>query len=342
MKYICLMLSLVFCVCSCSMQVEVSSKRKDANIVSIVNWNLQTFFDANTVGTEYNDFRGSKSHWSEEKYTERLETLCAFIKKSQADIYIFQEIENSAILQDIFNGLSGFQKKYTYSCFSKSSDEALGIAVFSHLPIINTNVHQLDLRCALGLSNFESSKNLVDGMIIEQPSMRALLHTQVVVSENKTLSLYTCHWKSKYGGAEESEVWRNAQERLLVDLLLEEKNSYLVAGDFNRTLEEFLSDEKKRDSPASLVSLQGTKNSIELVSPWLEYDTQNNVGGSYYYQGSWEKIDHFFYNQNLEVIDFQVLGDENLLTAEGFPFRYDMYTGKGSSDHLPLLCVIEI
>ncbi len=327
---------------SCSMQTEFKPSNNDKTLVKVVNWNLQTFFDSKTVGTEYDDYKGAKTKWDTLRYTNRLKTLCSFIEKTQADIYVFQEIENSAILQDIGNELAASRNSYTYSCFSKTPEEALGLAILSRYPLQKISAHKLDLRVALGLSEFETSNHVDDGILLEQPSMRPLLHAQVVVSEEKIFSVYVCHWKSKFGGAEKSEVWRNAQEMHLVDVLRNATTPFLITGDFNRTIEEFLPNEYVSIEKTSSFFLQGLKESREVISSWLEYKNTLAKEGSYYYQGEWEKIDHFFYSPSLEVIDFQIIANELTLNEEGLPFRYEVYTGKGVSDHLPLQCIIEL
>ena len=45
------------------------------NQLYVVSWNVQTFFDAQTSGLEYSEFRGSKSIWSQQLYEHRLERL---------------------------------------------------------------------------------------------------------------------------------------------------------------------------------------------------------------------------------------------------------------------------
>ncbi len=322
---------------SCSMPTDTNSIESNQALVSIINWNLQTFFDAQTVGTEYNDYQDSKTRWSETRYKERLKTLCNFIEKTQADVYVFQEIENSSILQDIANELSSLysiKKGFGFSAFSKRDDEALGIAILSRYPLENVSAHQIDLQTALGLSKFETSTTVTDGSFLEQPSMRAILHATIKVNSYQSFSLYACHWKSKYGGAEKSEVWRNAQERLLANLLIENKEPYLVTGDFNRNLNEFINSD-------GAILLRGDKSSVSVLSSWLEFQRDNSLG-SYYYQGQWEKIDHFFYAPIIEIVEFQAIKNELTVTEEGLPYRYDLYNGKGTSDHLPLLCIVEL
>ena len=45
-----------------------------AKEISITSWNLQTFFDGNTTGTEYSEFRKSKN-WNVTTYEARLNKL---------------------------------------------------------------------------------------------------------------------------------------------------------------------------------------------------------------------------------------------------------------------------
>ena len=73
--------------------------------------------------------------------------------------------------------------------------------------------------------------------------------------------------------------------------------------------------------------------------------------GSYYFKNSWEKIDHIFYESDtggsgasetsyagtayIEPLLFFVLYEPPLV-ADGKPVRYNVLTGEGYSDHLPL------
>ncbi len=318
-KLFLLLISVLLMSCKCPVNSYETNRTLFVNVIS---WNLQTFFDANKDGCEYYDFQNAS--WTEEKYKNRLKTLCEFIRETQADVYLFEEVENSAILQDISNelvALRSIKKGYNYSCFSKETGDAIGMAILSRYPLKDINVHQLDYQD------------------LDQPRLRAILHAKVCINDEQSFSLYGCHWKSKYGGAEKSEVWRDAQEALLTNLLIENGNKFLVAGDFNRTLEEFLLDNEACDD--GLLILKGSQSDIEVYSPWLVYERVLNTEGSYYYEENWEKIDHFFYSKNLEVVDFKTITNEITTNSEGIPYRYSSYNGTGSSDHLPLQCVLE-
>ena len=318
-KLFLLLASVLLMSCKCPVN---SYEDNGAFFVDVINWNLQTFFDANKDGCEYSQFQHAS--WTEEKYKKRLKTLCEFIRQTQADVYLFEEVENSAILQDISNelvALRSIKKGYNYSCFSKEPGDAIGIAILSRYPLKDINVHQLDYQDC------------------EQPRLRAILHAKVCINDEQSFSLYGCHWKSKYGGVEKSEVWRNAQEQLLTNLLIKNNNKFLVAGDFNRTLEEFLSDSDSTKD--GLLILKGSQLDLEVYSPWLVYESVLNTNGSYYYEENWEKIDHFFYSKDLEVVDFKTITNEITTKSDGIPYRYSLYNGTGSSDHLPLHCVLE-
>jgi hypothetical protein len=118
----------------------LSSGTKNLETVSIISWNLQTFFDSVTQGTEYDEFRGEKSTWSKEKYNDRLLQLCNFIESQDADIYAFSELENMEIIQDISNNLatkSIMGTKYKYACSGKNPNGVFGCGVISKYPLKN-------------------------------------------------------------------------------------------------------------------------------------------------------------------------------------------------------------
>lgn len=345
--------ALLFSCCKCTFEAETETeieKLKTGNSIKIINWNLQTFFDAQTCGTEYSEFKGTNSYWDEDHYQKRLEKLCTFIIDEDADIYVFEEIENANILQDISNYLPALNRSknpWKYACFGISEGCALGLAVLSRYELTNMKLHQIDYRSAYKLDdliNVTMSTAFCDEFFANQPSMRPLLEVDVCV-ENP-VHLFVCHWKSKSGDENgETAIWRKLQERLLVDnILLAEKMSiykrYLICGDFNQKLEEFdTRDESKHTVSASNIEvvLHGTFENISVYSPW----EKDSSVGSYYFDGSWEKIDHFFTSSNLLLSSFEPLSDGGL-TCDNLPARYEIWDGTGLSDHLPIMCWISL
>jgi len=90
-------------------------------------------------------------------------------------------------------------------------------------------------------------------------------------------------------------------------------------------------------SPADLVVPDS--GPLTLYSPWYA----GAWPGSYAYQGTWESIDHilispaFFNSTGWEYAAFSVLDHSPFVTKDGYPNRFTPRTGKGLSDHLPIL-----
>ena len=336
----CALAAFVRILCLCFAVFVSGSCASESRSVRIISWNVQTFFDAHTCGTEYKEFRVSGGAWNREKYERRLENLCGFIKEHPADIYVFEEVENEAVLQDIVNLCAGFSvfsqsQSQLQTVFAADRDGSLGIAVLSRLPIREAAVHQI------GISALVDAQGALQR--VSQPQLRPLLELHAEKG-GRPFVLFACHWKSKSGGAHKSELWRDLQEGLLARRIREVSSTYLsapliVCGDFNRALEEFgiEEDAAKGKAVRFAYDLQAEKTGAQkkyahLLSAWF-------IGGgpgSYYFRETWEKIDHFFYNEFVFAPIFSVLDSGPHTQPGGIPFRYDLYKGTGYSDHLPL------
>lgn len=323
---------LVICLTGISCKLNLNSQKEtdssERKTFSIVNWNVQTFFDAETDGQEYKDFTSS-SKWSKDKYLTRLERLCEVITTLNGDIYVFEEIENEGILYDISNQLAGnswnFRQNWNYGAFSKDDGASIGCGILSKYPIKNIRTHNFDVR-------IQSEK---------QPSVRPVMEVTIEI-EGCSLQLFVNHWKSKVGGETESEIWRDWQEFILANEIRKHKESIgsdceiLICGDFNRDINDFA--RKKQQETGNEVFMRGVNGTEEVVSPWLNlsggYSTQI---GSYYYANEWERIDHFFYSGNLKLTGFSPKGDVPWAYENKTPNGYRIYSGEGYSDHLPIM-----
>lgn len=327
------MVGLVLLLFSCELEGrttgELAASRE--NQLYVVSWNVQTFFDAQTSGLEYSEFRGSKSIWSQELYEKRLDRLVEAIEQIDADILVLQEIENQAVMYDISNRLAGRLRgndAYGWMCFEAEEGSAIGCGVFSRLPLGQKRVHQVDCR--------------TNG---EQPQLRPLLEVEVLLEAEanpQIVNLFVCHWKSKSGGADEAAFWQARQEELLDWQLRRvladsgEMGRAIVCGDFNRELGEFTAFKQ-----ASGKVLLG---SVAADNGWLHPDTVSL--GSYWYQQQWEKIDHVFTAGDLEILHFEALDSGPWVqqdeTGNLIPFRYALWKDEGYSDHLPVACMISL
>lgn len=301
-----------------------SEHARSSRSITILNWNLQTFFDAEFDGNEYAEFTSKKSGWSREAYMERLERLATVIKASNADILVFEELEKEAQLYDIANMLSGtfsFSKLYRYACFATEKGSAIGCGVLSRLPIEAVSAHYLD---------FQDGKH-------RQPPLRPILELSVP-NQEKTLTIFVNHWKSKSGGTSETDIWRNKQERQLSRLMLKAEragNCVLACGDFNRDISEF---EFFLDEETNIL-FHGKEN-IAVFSPWFDENTISADVGSYWYKDKWERIDHIFVCGGARIKSFTPMNNGAWADTNGHPRKYKIWNKSGYSDHLPLLCTV--
>lgn len=314
-----------------------SAKNKTVNKksidIQITNWNTQTFFDSVTEGTEYSEFVKSSS-WNRDVYIQRLKRLVSVIKAVDSDVFVMEEIENEGVMYDISNFLAGewnAKKIYSYGCFVKDDGSSIGLGVLSRFPLSNVKVHSIDVR----------TENSV------QPSSRPILEV-TVVKDNKPITLFVNHWKSKSGSAEESECWRNWQENVLAGLCVEcEQNGgcFAATGDFNRDIKEFSVDKYSGTVLLGNRSVSCARNiclqkSIEVSAPW--YDNGELLEpGSYFFNNGWERIDHVFVGGLAKVILFCTETDGAWCDSESKrPFGFTVWNGEGYSDHLPVTAVI--
>ncbi len=322
-----------------------ASGKKGEKAIKLVSWNVQTFFDAQTDGTEYDEFKGTKSSWTADKYKDRLKRLTDYMKKTDADIYCFMEIENEAVVMDISNQLQGSDShgtKWNYAAFGGDKGSAIGCAVFSKLPLESISLHQIDYRSALPAAAFDG---YAPGARLEPPAMRPLLEvhlntgTQASSADKAgpgTLVLFVCHWKSKSGGEAESAIWRSCQEALLarrMKLALNNGASVLACGDFNRGLSEFMWSYQ-----SGCVELRGFTENVTVTSPWFS----TSQPGTYWYHGEWNKLDHIFAAGGTSILTFYADTQGELVNESGTPNGYSVLTGKGMSDHLPLVCTFTV
>lgn len=307
-----------------------SKTQAQTNSLTLASWNVQTFFDGQTDGTEYSDFQGG-GKWSKDKYITRLHRLCDVMHAINADVFVFEEIENESVIYDISNQLAGDSwnkaNRWYYACFAKTPGTAIGCAVFSKYPLSMLKVHSTDIRV-------QKEK---------QPSARPLL--QVTVNVNGTpLTLFVSHWKSKSGGEEDSEIWRDWQESVLgYTLLNEAPQAAVLCGDFNRDAGDFVTSfggsENKKNTIFRITGKSITQ--AEVYNPWFSADgTYVTDTGSYYYNEKWERIDNIFTWGNVKITSFGPRAEEPWANEQNIPVGYKQYTGEGYSDHLPLVCTL--
>jgi len=331
-------------------ETKTENTAADSGTLTLMTWNVQNLFDGLDNGFEYDEFLNSAG-WSTEKYKGRVNTVSEAVGsvKPPPDIIMFQEIESLAILKDIAKSLSG---GYEYSHFAKNPGASLGLGILSRLPLVEPKTHSIS----------------INGETIPRPVLETRIQAE------REFIVFVCHWKSKLGGDDNTESTRRASARVILRRIRElwEKEpdiGIIVAGDLNENHNEFYRRNAETvcallpDDPYS-AQLAGVtqkdfivlgknkppepvyfpQETIVLFSAWM----QDVEKGSYYFRNDWETIDHFLVSEQFfknEGWSFEKAAPADFspfANARGIPVPYNIRTGAGLSDHLPLLLTLKM
>lgn len=285
-----------------SLLLLFSCEGERVSTFSITSYNLYLLFDGTDDGDEFPPLSSSEGYGDEE-YLERMDIYSSVFNDDEflSDVLVFQEIESEEIVRDI--ALMLYDKGYHYYGMTQN-DGPLEIAFISKVVPERVALHQYGKR---------------RGMI-----------ELVFPMGMKKMSVFVVHLKSQIGEGSSEE---REEEWNYIDTLLDATTSdySMVIGDFN---------EDTRTS--GLFPITGN---IDYVSDELLYsaalDERFDSQGTYYYNGTWERLDDAFFSSGFfsgefEAIDVDVLDLEKLADGNGIPEKYDMKEGEGYSDHFPI------
>lgn len=319
--------------------------------IVFMSYNVQNIFDDSDNGTEYPEFDPGEGEWGASQYNTRLFNLSEIIRRAVSggpDLIALQEIENRKVAEDLVdNYLKGMD--YRYIIVTDTENSAIQLGFISRLEPDSIKVHQI----------------LLDGHITGRPILELS-----IVTDTGTLNLFNNHWKSKLGGAEETEPARiaaaTALRRRVLELIKEDPMAEIIVfGDLNENWDEYW--RVGGEYITALIPLEGAvfpsvtgsilvtgnkdkfnqsmePESVILFSPWC---SEPDKPGSYVYNDTWQTIDHVLINSGMfngkafEYESFYVLKDSYLLNTRGYPQSWRTDTGYGYSDHLPLILVVK-
>jgi endonuclease/exonuclease/phosphatase family metal-dependent hydrolase len=319
------------------------------NEIVILSWNVQNFFDDVDNGTEYWEFDPSNEKWNYDLFNRKAAAIAEIIAASTPggpDIVLLQEVENMNALELLDDG---YLKSFGYEVilFMPTEGSAVGCGVLSRYPVIYA--------CGHGVNH--------EGREVGRNIAEIRLQSG---SDSGIIRIFVNHWKSKLGGAEETEIMRVRAASLLSSLIAEAAagdDLIIAAGDFNESHDEYdrvnkeyrtaimpfsmeipEAPEAREEQDEGLYYSALVDDLIEnpgrvLFNPWIEAENS----GSYFYDGNWETIDQFFIgsrgfdNKGLEYSGFQTVELDINTTAEGFPARWYTTSGDGCSDHFPIM-----
>ena len=324
---------------------------REAEELTVLSWNVENLFDDVDNGTEYREYKPGDD-WTARDYHQRMILLSRVIEEAVPggpDIILLQEVENQNVL-DTWN--NRYLKNLGYqAALAAPSPGAATIGILSRFPVTEYRLHRTER----------------EGYTLGRP-----IAETVIQAPGGDLRLFNNHWKSKSGGADETEPLRQASAEALkrrISELSPGEGPLILGGDFNEAPDEYLLRGALR--PTALMVPQGTRGFSEdqlrlclVIAPMTEYppaqDAPGNLegpldfftpwplmeGGSYHYNGIWERIDNFFLSGDLmdgegwEWKASRVIRESWMLTDRGTPRGWNREAGTGYSDHLPLLLTL--
>ncbi len=311
------------------------------NTFTAMFYNVENLFDTtddpNTKDDEFTP-EGSK-RWNTERYEKKLKNLSIVISSIRDDelpeLVGLCEIENRKVIHDLI--MQERIKNARYRFVHKDSPDTRGIDV------------------AL-LYNAEEFLYLNHKIIPVKPEFdkdfksRDILYVRGIINKKDTLHVFINHWKSRWGGTEETEKYRVEYARLVRNEINRITNAYnpskiLVMGDLN--------DTPNNKSVKEILKADNTGNKESLYNLMLPF-TEKGLG-THNYKGEWSVLDHIIVSNSLlnSETGFVVKNKEAHIFSAGW-ITYESKDGYkspnrtygglnyygGYSDHYPVYVVL--
>jgi len=320
--------------------------------ITIMSWNVENLFDGNDDGTEYREFDPGGGDWDTARYHTRLSAVGRVITEFMdpvPDIICLQEIEHEGVVEDLLKW-NLKQYGFKYSAVTDDPGSAIQMGIVSRFPITRVKVHNAILAGNLGYH------------------LRPVLEVEILLGDESVIVLNN-HWKSRIGGPNATETARIASaqivKRIAARNFIENPGTLIIcAGDLNENANEYkrtgelyatalmpYSDHEEESSLSLRVTGLPDSTSDELgvlYNPWLDYEGVFAAEGSYFFRNEWCTLDHImvseaaFDEERLEFLSFTPFVHPWMLKASGEPVSWDVRSGEGYSDHLPLLLTLTL
>ncbi|MEI7980512.1 MAG: hypothetical protein WCI71_02595 [Bacteroidota bacterium] len=258
---------------------------KSGNSFKIAFYNVENLFDTiDDPNKSDNDFLpGSKVAWTAIRYHQKLTHIASVLRAidsvSLPAVIGLAEIENIGVLQDLISCEPLRSGKY--KAILEEGDDPRGIDV--------AMIYRRDIVRYVGHRAFPSANSF---------KSRAILYVKFVNLKKDTLHIFVNHWKSREGGAAETEPKRIENATILRHLSdslfkINPGANIVILGDFNdepgdKSISETLGAVKPVAKPVA-------KSLYNLM-----YILKENGGGTLYYK-SWDLFDQIIVSGNLLI-----------------------------------------
>ena len=277
-------------------------------------------------------------HWTRSRYRDKLDAVSKVIVAADEDqapaLVGLCEVENETVLNDLTAHSALRAAGYRFVMTDSPDRRGIDVALLYRRSFFRLIGHE-SLRVNLRANGSGATRDI--------------LHVTGVLENHDTLDVYVCHWPSRYGGVEQSEPLRiSAARRLRASadsiISIRRKPYIIIMGDLNEGPDDPAVREVLNARP---FTRSADDNTLVTVTDALE-------GGSYKYDGEWDKYDQFILSGSFtnglgctELLGVEYMALPFLLTDDDSfggvkPFR--TYNGRryqgGYSDHLPVKIVV--
>jgi len=308
---------------------------------SVATYNVENLFDAVYNGTEYKEYIPGKHGWNRHIAEKKLDHTAEVICDLDADILGLQEVENEAVFTALRKRLKHVGCNYHYGAVTHKKGSPIQVALLSRFPIDKSR--ELEVSYASGVRNI----------------------LEVEISVNRIpLTLFVNHWKSKSRRGYESK--RLAYARTLAARIdtLPKGRAYIVLGDLNSNYDAHRTLPKRLDDTSGKRGLNHLLHTVTQKGFVTETEMQKGLPGMHYdlwlelpfrqrwshkFYGRKSTLDHIllpaalFDGKGIDYLNdsFTVFKRKYLFTKKGYIYSWQFkgrkHTGKGYSDHLPLI-----
>jgi len=363
---------LLFASCFGGCEHYLDERAGAEGTVSILSWNVQALYDGKDDGWEYAEYR---ELMTQEKFEARLTAIAdglANIGGTNPDVIAFIEIENKEILEKLSTEyLTKFGYKYCF--FARTRGNSLGIGIISRFPFTRAITHSINSGGSViprpiveaafkpGGSEGEEITLLVChwksklGGDAETEKARREAAKVIIRRQREILAVNPVADVLVLGDLNENfdEFYRQSGE-IRCALLPDDPSAARLAG-FAASDGDFDGEDGRYDADPpceqDFLILSEVKPPLSsffencdnvFYSPWFNEMEK----GSYFYGGEWETIDHFLLNpaffdkRGWQFYGAYVIDAEPFANSKGEPAAYNIRTGSGLSDHLPILLKI--
>ncbi len=326
--------------------------------IVLATYNVQNLFDlVDDPTTDEGEFTPAAGQWDAARLTNRLQRLVQVLQALDADVLLLNEIETEDVLTDLRDAVraAGGPDYIEVHVVPTRDPRGIGIGVLSRFPVRQAAGRPIgwEHRCMTpeGFTTLDGSR----------PEARPIFQVEIDFEGDDVTDLLLLgnHWKAKTNNslpcADEEHRLRSAlQLRDVFDTLLGQDPTLPVValGDFNT----FEFEPPLAEALQAGLDLAAVTGPMDLFNAWGDAgvvlrdrnsnDWNDAQNSSYNFRGDWTRLDHLVLSGNMRPggeAPWQLVPGSMgavapgfLLTGAGQPNSYDVRSGEGYSDHLPV------